>query len=119
MVLHLINALISLAPFWHSMYWGHPWYTGQVWGNIFVVFIAAPVGWVLGKLWSRSKYWPLKPLERAVEALHVKHDAHAKHLDELHAKIDALHAVVTSVHGQEDPPGDDLHRVSGGDGSLR
>ena len=77
-----------------------PFYTGAVWGNVFVVPVVVALGW----LWSRSKFWPLRPVERGVRLLHVKidgvhkkldahaelHAAHAKKLDALHIKVDAL-----------------------------
>lgn len=103
--MQLLHFAFSILPFIHSMYLGHPWYDAQVWGNIFVVFIAGPVGWVLGKVWARSRYWPLKPLEKAVEALHVKHDAHAEHLNELHRKMDELHQKIDAVSGPTPPEG--------------
>lgn len=89
--------------FWHTMYWpvSGPWYDGAIWGNVFVVPVAAVLGW----LWARTKFWPLKPIERHVHNLHAKVDAiHARHdehdaqmqdlkssLEELHRKHDALH----------------------------
>jgi hypothetical protein len=77
-----------------------PFYTGAVWGNVFVV----PVVVVLGWLWSRSKFWPLRPIKHGIEGLHTKidgvhekldahaelHAAHAARLDALHDKVDAL-----------------------------
>lgn len=58
-----------------------PWYEGNVWGNVFVVAVIAPLGW----LWSKSKYWPLLPVKHGISALHDKFDAHT-------AKVDAHHA---------------------------
>ncbi len=52
------------------------WYTGNVWGNLFVIAIVAPLGW----LWSKTKFWPLRPIGHAIEHLHRKLDEHGAHL---------------------------------------
>lgn len=74
---------------------GHPWYQASVWGNVFVIPIAA----ALGIFWAKTKFWPLKPLEQGVhhlhtkvDGLHAKHDAHAEHLDRIEASLTELHA---------------------------
>lgn len=94
----------SLLAFWHAMYVPRtgPFYDGQVWGNVFVIAVLAPAGWV----WSRTKFWPLGPLHRqferlhakldahhaAVRDLHARHDAHAEQLAKLAARLDEVHA---------------------------
>lgn len=95
--MQLLHFAFSLLPFLHSMYWGHPWYTGQIWGNIFVVIVAGPLGWA----WSRTKFWPFRPLRVAltrvhsrIDELHDKHDAHADLIRDLHRKVDELHELV-------------------------
>lgn len=99
-MMHLL-AVFFLSHWFHFLFWGSPWYTGAIWGNIFVVFVAAPLGY----LWSKTKFWPLKYLERShqelhqkIEDLHKKHDAHTRlqeaHTEEikrLMGKIDELH----------------------------
>jgi hypothetical protein len=57
---------------------GAPWYTGNVYGNVFVVPIVAVLGW----FWSRSRFWPVRPVTKGVERLRTKLDAHSKRQDE-------------------------------------
>jgi hypothetical protein len=54
---------------WHYFYvpLHGPWYTGNVWGNVFVIAVVAPAAW----LWSRTKFWPLRPAQHALA--HIKH----------------------------------------------
>ena len=68
-----------------------PWYGGQVWGNVFVVAVIAPLGW----LWSRTRFFPLRPIQHGLTALHAQLDAHHAHnrwmaqaMRELHLKTD-------------------------------
>lgn len=93
-----------LLHFFHYFYVPStgPWYTGNIWGNVFV----APVVVVLAFVWSKTKFWPLRPIQHGLDSLHRKHDAHALKLDamavrleELHDKHDALTAALTG-----DPP---------------
>lgn len=65
--------------FWHYFYVpaAGPWYSGNVWGNVFVIAVVAPLGW----LWSKSKFWPLRPIKHGIDGLH-------KRVDELHARHD-------------------------------
>ena len=69
-----------MLAFWHYFYVpAHgPFWTGNVWGNVFVVAIAAPLGW----LWAHTKFWPLRPIRHGIEGLHRK-------VDERHARADA------------------------------
>lgn len=79
-----------LLHFWHTMYVpsAGPFYDGQVWGNVFVVAVLAPLGW----LWSRTKFWPLRPLHRQLERVHAKLDEHRTATSALQARVEALHA---------------------------
>lgn len=77
---------------------GHPFYTGATWGNIFVTPLVIIFGWV----WSKTKFWPLKPLEHAVKKAHEKLDSAHEKLDSLHEKHDALAAHVDDLHAKHD-----------------
>jgi hypothetical protein len=70
-----------------------PWYAGNVWGNVFVVAVLAPLGY----LWSKTKYWPLGPIKKGVTSIHIHLLNHieesrqhrewsAKHLAEIYEK---------------------------------
>jgi len=48
---------------------GEPWYHAAIWGNIFVLFVAVPLGW-LGLWWHK----------REQAAFHRSHDAKLKKL---------------------------------------
>lgn len=100
--MHLLVPLIALAivhhgslwQFLHFFYLGSPWWTGAVWGNVFVIVVVAPLGY----LWSKLKFWPLKPLEKGqaelhekVDRLHDKHDELAKSHEHLLKRIEDLH----------------------------
>lgn len=54
------------------------WYTGNVWGNAMVLLVLGPLGW----LWSRTKFWPLRPVKHALRSLHEKFDVHTQRQDE-------------------------------------
>lgn len=71
------------------------WYKGQIWSNLFVVAVLAPLGYI----WSKTKFWPLVPLKHGINSLHSKIDAQhkkqnehnvwmARTLHELHIKTD-------------------------------
>ena len=92
-MMHLL-AIFFLSHWFHFLFWGSPWYTGAIWSNIFVVFVAAPLGY----LWSKTKFWPLKYLERShqelhdkIDELHRKHDIQQAHTEHLIQRIDDLH----------------------------
>src|ERR1700756_2707770 len=93
-------ATFFLLHFWHVMYVpAHgPWYNGVVWGNVFVVPVAA----ALGYLWSKTKFWPLKPIHRSLERLHEKHDKQVNHLENLQASLDQLHVKHDLLHAKHD-----------------
>lgn len=103
-------ATFFLLHFWHFFYvpTTGPWYTGSIWGNVFVV----PVVVGLGFIWSKTKFWPLKPLERGVrhlhtkvDSLHDKHDATDARLNELHESVKSLHAKHAELRALLDPHG--------------
>jgi|ERR1700677_676288 len=80
---------------------GHePWWHAAVWGNVFVIFVVAPLGW----LWSKTKFWPIKPIKEGITALHEKLDDHHKRQDE-HNEWMAKH--IAALHrehiGEPDP----------------
>jgi len=66
---------------------GQPFYQGATWGNVFVILVVAPLGW----LWSRTKFWPIRPVRRALDSLHAKVDEHRQATAALHEHITALH----------------------------
>lgn len=57
-----------------------PWYTGNVWGNVFV----GPVVLAIGYAWSKTKFWPLRPAQHAL--------AHVKHLVVMTEELHHFHA---------------------------
>lgn len=75
-----------MIHFLEYMFWGKPWYIAAIWGNIFVGFVAVPLGWI----WSKTKYWPWKQVEAEVERLHKKHHEIEDSLAALHEKHDKL-----------------------------
>jgi hypothetical protein len=82
-----------LAHFLHFFYAppGQPWYQGNVWGNVVAVSILVPGGYV----WSKTRFWPLRPIRSSLARLHEKHDATAERVNQVHARLDAheeLHA---------------------------
>lgn len=98
LLLHFPIATIghSLLVFLHYMYApvGHPWWMGNVWGNFFIGFILVPLAWI----WSKTKFFPLRPLQKAFEPLHTKldslherHDKHEQDLDALYQRVEDLH----------------------------
>lgn len=56
--------------FLHVMFLGHPWYMAAIWGNVFVIVVLGPLGW----LWSRTKLWPLNKVHKRIDELHARHD---------------------------------------------
>jgi hypothetical protein len=84
-----------LAHWFHFFYvpTGEPWYHGNVWGNAMVILVLAPLGW----LWSKTKFWPIRPVTKGIEHLHAKLDAHHK---ELHARLDA-HEEMHRAHAEK------------------
>jgi len=72
------------------------WYTGNVWGNVFVVAVVAPLGW----LWSRTKFWPLRPIRRGLDRLHARHDEHAGALSRIEGELASLHRKHDALAGR-------------------
>jgi hypothetical protein len=72
---------------------GQPFYLGADRPNAFILLVLAPAGC----LWSRTKWWPLRPIKRALTTLHSKLDAHHK---ELHARLDA-HEEMHRAHAEK------------------
>jgi hypothetical protein len=83
---------------------GKPWYVAAIWGNIFCVIVAAPLAW----LWSKTKFWPLRPLNAAVHGLHEKFDAHHTQVVAEHTRRQEhdrwTHDALLAVHRGEAPP---------------
>lgn len=75
---------------------GTPWYHAATWPNVFVLAITLTLGYV----WSRTKYWPLRPIKHALEGVHTKLDAHGLTLANLHTKITA-HGESHAEHAQK------------------
>lgn len=64
-----------MIHFLRFMYDGSPdWWTGNVYGNVFVVVILGPLGW----LWSKTRFWPLRPIKHGIRSLH-------DHFERVHA----------------------------------
>lgn len=100
-----------LLNLWHTMYVpAHgPFYNAATWGNVFVIAIVAPLGW----LWSRTKFWPLRPLHRAVVGLHAKIDAHREETRKHRAETAMLHDAIRALndrHDEHDAALASLHR---------
>jgi len=103
-ITHLWNT--DFQQWWYTYFDPHhaPWYTGQVWGNVFAVLPLAVLGTVT--------YWVHKVLTKDIEKFDAEkaHDEHSKHL---RAILDALDPEVESdstldyIAGQvnEDTPG--------------
>lgn len=91
------NAVIVITHLWNTDFqhwWGlyfdpphAPWYTGQVWGNIFAILPAAILGYM--------GYWIHKVISSDVKKFDARaaHDAHMRHLQ---AIVDALDPAVAS-----------------------
>jgi hypothetical protein len=78
---------------------------GQVWGNVFVVFVAAPLAFI----WAKTKYWPLHPIKVEIAHLHSKtsemlghHRQHALKLDALRTSHDEIHESLKNIHEKLD-----------------
>ena len=70
---------------------GHgPWYSGNVWGNVFVIAVIVPLGFA----WSKTKFWPLRPVKHALEHL----QSHARHQTQL---VEEMHHLAHT--GKEHP----------------
>lgn len=63
----------------------YDWPSGAIWGNVVVVTVLAPVGWI----WSRSKWWPLRPIRHAISSVHEKLDARHAEIRAEHERADA------------------------------
>lgn len=70
-----------------------PWYTGAIWPNVVVISVTATLGW----LWSKTRYWPLRPLKRLVAAhahssMLIEEMHHLAHTGEEHPRVQARRA---------------------------
>ncbi len=65
-----------MAQFLHFFFAqpGQPWYQAAVWGNVVAIVPCGIVGWV----WSRTRFWPLRPVRHALEKIHDHHEWHAR-----------------------------------------
>jgi hypothetical protein len=70
-----------------------PWYAGNIWGNVFVIAVVFPLGY----LWSKLKWWPLKPMEHLAKGLHTKLDGHITRQRE-HNEWMAKHMAIQHEH---------------------
>lgn len=77
------------------------WFEGNVWGNAMVLLVLGPLGWV----WSRTKFWPLRPIRHGIGLLHAKVDEHHAELLEHHEHqsqlIEEMHHL---AHTSEEHP---------------
>jgi hypothetical protein len=92
-----VNAVIIVTHLWNTdfVHWWHlyfdpttgPWYTGQVWGNVFAVLPLAVLGTI--------GYWVHKWITKDIKEFDSKraHDEHTRHL---RAILDALDPNVES-----------------------
>ena len=62
----------------------YDWPNGAIWGNVVVVSVLVPLGWV----WSKTKFWPLRPIKHALHGLHTKLDAHGELLKVEHQRAE-------------------------------
>ncbi len=90
-----------------------PFYMAQIWGNVFV----APVAFGLGWFWSKSRWWPLKPIEKGFHLVHKKldnldnrHDEHDKHLTTILERLDAQDKVLAAQDQDHQELSDSLHK---------
>jgi hypothetical protein len=82
---------------------GAPWWTGATWPNVAAVVPCAILTVTLGWLWSRTKWWPLRPLEGLIVQLHVKFAAHREAVKALHddvTKLTKWHERSARAHAQ-------------------
>ena len=92
-----------LSHWFHFFYVpaGEPWYHGNVWGNAMVILVLAPLGW----LWSKTKFWPLRPIKHGIQGLHEKLDAHHKRVEAHNEWMAKTHAAIhREITGKEPPP---------------
>ena len=82
----MIHTAFFLTHWFHFFYDGKPWYSGQVWGNVFVIAIVAPLGY----MWSKTKFWPLNSIRHGINHLHDTVGTLQRHQHE-HNKWVALH----------------------------
>lgn len=73
------------------------WYTANVWGNFFVVPILVAGGF----LWSKTRFWPLRPIKHAIQDAHRKLDESLAHHHHNQLMIEELHH---KLHTGEDHP---------------
>lgn len=88
----------------HWLQFFYTWPTGAIWGNVVVLSVVVPAGWI----WSKTKFWPLRPLKHAIHALHEKVDAHrASHDAEVQRRQEHdrwTHDAILAMHRGEHPP---------------
>jgi|HubBroStandDraft_6_1064221.scaffolds.fasta_scaffold03612_6 hypothetical protein len=76
---------------------GEPWYHAATWPNVFVIAITFSCGFV----WSKTKFWPLRPIKHGLDRLHTKVDdfrrEHREAHAALHAKLDAHADALTAL----------------------
>jgi hypothetical protein len=77
---------------------GHSFWEGAVWPNVVVITIVAPLGW----LWSKTRFWPLRPIKHALHGLHLKMDAHHSSLERLHGKVERYGQSLDELHAKHD-----------------
>ena len=93
-----------MTNFVHFFYLGKPWYTGNAWGNVFVLAILIPGGW----LWSRTKFWPLRPVRRALVRLEAHHARQHEHNLWAARQIARMHEHVTGQPADQHPHHPDI-----------
>jgi hypothetical protein len=98
-------ATFFLAHWFFFFFVGKPWYLAAIWGNVFCILVLAPLGWI----WSKTKFFPLRPLNESVRLLHKKvdqsiahHEAHAQQLQEHGEKLEHLISRIEELHNKMD-----------------
>src|ERR1700722_6427464 len=91
-------AVLFFTHFFHYFYIPAtgPWYAGSIWGNVFVIAVVAPLGW----LWSKTKFWPIRPITHSLQHLHTKLDEHRTEMAEHRKRIDAHNEWTARLHAE-------------------
>ena len=108
----MIHVLEHFFQYFYYGQPGEPWYHANVWGNVFVIAIVLPLGWV----WAKTKYWPLRPMREGFakmhehfERIHAHHQRQHEHNEWMAQTQAAIHREAT---GKEPPdhPHFDVHK---------
>lgn len=73
------------------------WYHGNIWGNVFVIAVVAPLGY----LWAKSKFWPLNLIHAKLDKIHEKVGASIEHHKRTNMMLEEVHHFMHT--GEEHP----------------